>query len=200
MKFTIHNIERDCQYILDICKGATTPLSAFYESNISGELVFASLIEELASYLPPIVAEEEKLLYRCFFEMSIAYLESACNPSDKVFLSLKKLSQINLVDTQQSGSVFRIMLEEAKSSVQSEKERSMIEICENSYHEFLQYAPTFYEKQKFEMIISSAVESFLGAHNLGMTDDEVSNSSIQSILNMTMKLIQDEYMCYRDQK
>lgn len=60
MNYGIKNVVLDCQYIVDICKGAATPLSNYYKDIGNGVLAADSLIVELTDCLGEDVLEEEK--------------------------------------------------------------------------------------------------------------------------------------------
>ena len=193
MDYTIKNIERDCQSIIDICKGAAASFVEFYQTDDTGKIDFSLLIDELMMFILDDATDEENELCRCFFKMCAEYLEAACRLSDKVFLSFKMLSQIELIGNEQKQSVFKVMIDTEKENAHSENVQYYLKECEDSYALFLQYASKCYEKQRFIELISLIIERFLEIHNLGLTNKQISSSSIKATLNMAVNLIREEY-------
>ena len=122
-----------------------------------------------------------------FFAMTILFLAAACNPSDWVFVSIKKIGSA-VYKSGSEKSVFDIMVEDSTAYINSCYEDNRFWVEYNQFSKSIEDV----DLTDFEQCVKRTLERFIDDNNLNTLNDPLATDNIIARLNRTSSFISRE--------
>lgn len=145
---------------------------------------FAQSLSETAKQVKHYEGAFEPVL-PLFFRMSIMFLAAACNPSDWLFVSIRKLGNTVYKANTEEKSVFDIMVEDSSKYLDEYFEDN---IFRTTYEQFSD-AISNVDMTNFGQCTKRALERFIDDNNLNTLNDDVATQNIISRMQRTSVMI-----------
>lgn len=123
-----------------------------------------------------------------FFIVCIKFLTASCNPSDWLFLSIRKIAKTNDGTEDYPISTFDIMIKNSSVFLKGYYQDG---IFWNEYDEFKTLMLEV-DKDNFYQCIKNTIETFIDENNLNSLNDDKTTQSLLSKINRTSSVIARE--------
>lgn len=120
-----------------------------------------------------------------FFKMAVMFLAAACNPSDWLFVSIRKLGTAVYKTSAEEQSIFDIMVEDSSAFLDEYfSDKSFQEV----YNQFSKEITTI-DMDNFGQCVKRAIERFIDENELNTLNDDVATQNIISRMARTSAII-----------
>lgn len=122
-----------------------------------------------------------------FFAMTILFLTAACNPSDWLFVSIKKIGS-TVYKSGSEKSVFDIMVEDSTGTINGRYEDDCFWVEYRKFNKSIENV----DLTDFEQCVKRTLERFIDDNNLNTLNDPLATNNIIARLNRTSSFINRE--------
>ena len=120
-----------------------------------------------------------------FFRMSIMFLAAACNPSDWLFVSIRKLGNTVYKANTEEKSIFDIMVEDSSKYLDEYFEGNVFWEIYKQFSDLISNV----DLTNFGQCVKRALERFIDDNNLNTLNDDAATQNIVSRMRRTSVMI-----------
>ena len=127
-------------------------------------------------------------IFPLFIKMSVIFLDATCNPSDWLFVSIRKIGKTIYEEDPQQKSTFEIMVNNAKEAINSHHDSKQFW----DTYELFQSKSSLINMRNFGQYVKLSVERFIDDNGLNYLDDTKATEMLISRINRTSSIIAKE--------